>query len=124
MLHDKSLVAFIPTTDPARAKRFYTDVLGLLLVSEDRFALVYEVSNVRLRITPVKEFTPHPFTVLGWDVPDISEMVKALSAKGVRFEKFGLPDQADDGIWTAPGGARVAWFKDPDGNLLSLSQHP
>src|SRR5581483_4849147 len=115
-LHDKRLVAFVPTMDPARAKSFYGGVLELLLVQEDRFALLYEAGDSLLRVTPVEEFTPHKFTVLGWEVPDIAAMVQALGGRGVHFEKFGLPDQDENGIWTAPGGTRVAWFKDPDGN--------
>lgn len=123
MLHDKELVAFIPTLDRERAKKFYTNVLGLLLIRADEYALVFEAGPVILRVTPVKEFTPHPFTVLGWEVPDIVAMAKALRERGVKFEQYGFPTQDSDGIWTVPGGTtKVAWFKDPDGNLLSLTQ--
>jgi catechol 2,3-dioxygenase-like lactoylglutathione lyase family enzyme len=121
MLHDKQLVAFIATTDARRARNFYTDALGLLLISEDDFALVYEAEGTPLRIQKVERFTPHPFTALGWEVPDIATAVRTLREKRVTFERFGLPGQDENGIWTAPGGAKVAWFKDPDGNLLSLS---
>jgi catechol 2,3-dioxygenase-like lactoylglutathione lyase family enzyme len=121
MLHDKQIVAFIATTDATKARHFYTDVLGLLLIAEDDFALVYEAEGTPLRIQKVQSFTPHPFTALGWEVPDIEAAVRALRDKRVTFERFGLPGQDETGIWTAPGGAKVAWFKDPDGNLLSLS---
>ena len=121
MLHDKPLVAFIATADAKRAKRFYTDVLGLLLVREDESMLVYEAYQTLLRIQKVRSFTPHNFTALGWEVPDIAAAVKALAAKGVAFEKYGFEGQDADGIWTAPTGTKVAWFKDPDGNLLSLA---
>jgi catechol 2,3-dioxygenase-like lactoylglutathione lyase family enzyme len=121
MLHDKQLVAFIATTDARRARNFYTDALGLLLISEDDFALVYEAEGTPLRIQKVERFTPHPFTVLGWEVPDIATAVRTLREKRVTLDRFGLPGQDENGIWTAPGGAKVAWFKDPDGNLLSLS---
>jgi catechol 2,3-dioxygenase-like lactoylglutathione lyase family enzyme len=121
MLHDKPLVAFIATADAGRAKKFYTDVLGLLLVREDDHALVYEAEGTTLRIQKVRDFTPQPFTALGWEVRDIETTMRALGLNGVRFERFGLPGQDDAGIWTAPSGTRVAWFKDPDGNVLSLS---
>lgn len=121
MLHDKKLVAFIATSDSARAKWFYTDVLGLLLVRENDLGLVYENRDTLLRIQKVQSFTPHPFTALGWEVPDIEAAMKALTTKSVRFEQYGLPGQEASGVWTAPSGTKVAWFKDPDGNVLSLS---
>lgn len=123
MLHDKELIAFIPTVDAEKAKAFYTGVLGLLLIRDDGHALVYEAGAVMLRVTRVQAFTPHPFTALGWEVPDIVAMVAALRERGVAFEQYGFPTQDKDGIWTVPGAtARVAWFKDPDGNLLSITQ--
>ena len=76
-----------------------------------------------IRIVRVGEFTPARFTVLGWEVASIEALVARLTAAGVAFELYGLPDQAPDGVWSAPGGAKVAWFKDPDGNVLSISQH-
>jgi catechol 2,3-dioxygenase-like lactoylglutathione lyase family enzyme len=121
MLHDKQIVAFIASTDPNKTRHFYTDVLGLLLIAEDDFALVYEAGGTPLRIQKVKTFTPHPFTALGWEVPDMEASVRALRHKQVTFETFGLPGQDENGIWTAPGGTKVVWFKDPDGNLLSIS---
>jgi len=99
------------------------DVLGLTLLSEDPFATVFDANGTSLRVTPVQEIALAPYTVLGWDVSDIDAAVAEMAARGVRFEHFpGLP-QSESGIWEAPGGTRVAWFKDPDGNLLSVAQH-
>jgi catechol 2,3-dioxygenase-like lactoylglutathione lyase family enzyme len=123
MLGSKNIVAFIPTLDPKKAKQFYQQVLGLRLVSEDQFAVVFDANGIMLRVTPAPEFKPDPFTVLGWQVTNIEEIVPGLQKKGVIFERYGFLKQDDLGIWSAPGGAKVAWFKDPDGNLLSVSQH-
>ncbi len=123
MLGSCKIVAFIPTRNRDAAKAFYKDVLGLRSVSEDQFALVFDANGIMLRVTPVPEFKPHPFTILGWQTDDIEKTVTELTQEGVRFENFKLPGQDERGIWNAPGGARVAWFKDPDGNLLSVSQH-
>lgn len=115
-------MAFVATRDPSRAKTFYRDTLGLTLDYEDRFAVVFRVRGVMLRVTIVQELTPAPYTVLGWEVPNIVTAAKDLERAGVRFERYpGLP-QDDLGIWTSPSGARVAWFKDPDGNTLSITQ--
>jgi catechol 2,3-dioxygenase-like lactoylglutathione lyase family enzyme len=128
MLGNAKLAAFVPTMDGERAKTFYVDVLGLRFISDDQFALVIDANGITVRVSKVREFTPQQFTVLGWEVSDIEKVVTDLSAKGITFEKFGLPGQDDRGIWTAPavdnatGGARVAWFKDPDGNVLSVTQ--
>jgi catechol 2,3-dioxygenase-like lactoylglutathione lyase family enzyme len=116
------IVAFVGTRNPQGAKDFYRDTLGLNLVSEDPFALVFDVNGTMLRVTPVPQLTPAKFTVLGWAVGNIEATVKQLQEAGVVFERYDFP-QDDLGIWTAPGGARVAWFKDPDGNILSVSQH-
>lgn len=122
MLGSAKIVAFAPITDAQRARRFYEGVLGLRFVSQDQFALVMDANGTILRLAVVQSLTPQPFTVLGWEVADIQETVAALKQLGVAFERFpGMP-QGDLGIWTAPGGAKVAWFKDPDGNLLSVSQ--
>jgi len=123
MLASKKLIAFVPTADYAKARAFYSDVLGLTLISEDPFALVFDANGVILRVVKAGKFTPHPFTVLGWEVSDVDSTVAELVKKGVKFEKYGMPGQDDRGIWSAPGGAKVAWFKDPDGNVLSVSQH-
>jgi catechol 2,3-dioxygenase-like lactoylglutathione lyase family enzyme len=123
MLKSAKIMPFVPITDSKRSRPFYEDTLGLTFVSDDGFALVMNFNGTTLRLAKAKNFTPAPFTILGWQVPAIEEAVVELEKRGVRFEKFpGLP-QDDHGIWTAPGGAKVAWFKDPDGNILSLSQH-
>ena len=122
MLGSTKLVAFVPTTDFKKAKLFYAGVLGLTFVSQDSFALVLDSNGTMIRVAKVPKLTPFPFTILGWDVPNIQTAVMELAQKGVEFEQFGLPGQDDRGIWTAPGGARVAWFKDRDGNILSITQ--
>ena len=124
ILAASKLTAFVATVNPARAKAFYKDTLGLTLVSEDNFAIVFNANGTPIRVTTVHEIVIAGYTVLGWEVADIEATLTALTNKGVRFEKFpGLP-QAENGIWDAPSGARIAWFKDPDGNLLSIAQMP
>jgi catechol 2,3-dioxygenase-like lactoylglutathione lyase family enzyme len=122
MLGDKKLKAFLPTVMPDKAKSFYQDILGLKLLSEDDYALEFNANGVLLRIAIVPELKPHGFTVLGWNVPDISSVIKSLNRKGIFCEKYSFLKQDDLGIWTAPGGSKVAWFKDPDGNILSLTE--
>jgi catechol 2,3-dioxygenase-like lactoylglutathione lyase family enzyme len=123
MLANSSIVAFVATTDPSRAKAFYRDVLGLLLISEDEYALVFDAHGNMLRVVIAAEVVRAPYTVLGWQVSDIAATVRGLAAKGVTFERYPWMEQDDLGIWCAPSGAKVAWFKDPDGNLLSVSRH-
>lgn len=119
------IVGFVSIVDVARAKKFYRDTLGLILLSEEPpFALVFDAHGIMLRLGMAKELPPAHGTVLGWNVPDIAATVTELSEAGVRFERYPQMKQDELGIWTAPGGARVAWFKDPDGNILSVSEHP
>jgi catechol 2,3-dioxygenase-like lactoylglutathione lyase family enzyme len=115
-------VAFVPTTDTQKARAFYESVLGLRFVKDDGFALVFDANGIMVRVAKA-QFTPVPFTILGWQVTRIEETVKGLRAKGVHFERFGFLEQDELAIWTAPTGDKVAWFKDPDGNMLSVSQH-
>ena len=115
-------MAFVATTDAARARAFYVDLLGLRLVADEPFALVLDSGGVAVRVQKVRRIAPSPYTVLGWSVPDIGAAMERLRASGVRFESFGLPGQDEAGLWTAGDGTRVAWFKDPDGNVLSLTQ--
>jgi catechol 2,3-dioxygenase-like lactoylglutathione lyase family enzyme len=123
-LGGQRLVAFVATSDPEAAKTFYRDTLGLRLVAEQLpFALVFDSNGVTIRVTIMQGFNPAGYTVLGWDVPDIFTAVKTLENAGVHFERYQGMAQDEMGIWTAPGGAKVAWFKDPDGNTLSVSQH-
>lgn len=122
-LASSSLVAFVGVCDPDRAKRFYRDTLGLRLVSEELpFALVFDVQGTMLRVTVVPEVKPAKFTVLGWKVPDIQAAVSSLDKEGVEFQRYAGLQQDGLGIWTSPSGARVAWFHDPDGNILSVTQ--
>ncbi|MDD4971232.1 MAG: VOC family protein [Paludibacter sp.] len=123
MLSDQKIKAFIPTVDPDRAKNFYMNVLGLNLISEDYYGLDFEANGTLLRISTVQQFTPFPFTILGWEVDDLSSIIHSLNRRGVLFERYNIINQDKSGIWKAPGGVDVAWFKDPDGNLLSLTQY-
>lgn len=118
------IVAFVATRNAEKAKEFYRDKLGLKFVSDDGFALVFDIAGTMFRIARVKELATAPYTVLGWEVQAIEKAVSDLVKKGVSFERFPGVPQDEQGIWSAPGGAKVAWFKDPDGNILSLSQHP
>ncbi len=122
MLTNNKLKAFIPTMMPEKAKAFYKDILGLKFLSEDNYALEFESNGISLRITIVQQLTPQPFTILGWNVDNISVTIKSLNQNGVICEKFDFLEQDELGIWIAPGGSKVAWFKDPDGNILSLTE--
>jgi catechol 2,3-dioxygenase-like lactoylglutathione lyase family enzyme len=116
-------VTFIVTTDRERAKAFYGGVLGLTQVAEDPFATVYDMGGISLRLSTVEQHSPSAHTVLGWDTPDIRAAALALKEKGVACTIYPGFGQDDLGIWSAPGGdAKVAWFTDPDGNVLSLTQ--
>jgi len=117
------VVTFLLTAKPEAALAFYRDVLGLRFVRDDCFALVFDLDGVMLRVAKVKEHVPLQSTVLGWESQDIGADVAALAAKGVRFAIYEGMGQDAAGICTFPGGDKVAWFKDPDGNVLSLSQH-
>jgi len=125
MLNNADVIAFVPTRDPEKARAFYEDVLGLHFVSEDPFALVFNANGVMIRIanvSTVADFKPASFTILGWHVPDVDAAIGGLEAKGVAFERFTWMEQSERGVWTSPSGARIAWFKDPDGNVLSLTE--
>ena len=120
-----NLVAFVTIQDVAKAKQFYGGTLGLKFLSEEPpFALVYDANGIMVRLVMSKEPPQSRGTVLGWEVPDATVAVKELAAAGVTFERYGFMQQDEHGIWTTPTGAQVAWFKDPDGNILSVSEHP
>jgi catechol 2,3-dioxygenase-like lactoylglutathione lyase family enzyme len=124
MLGSIDIVAFVPTKDAEKARAFYQGLLGLRFVKDDGFALVLDANGIMVRVAKVPpSFTPAPFTILGWQVTDIEKMAKELQKNGVKCERFGFFEQDELGIWTSPTGDKVAWFKDPDGNILSLSQH-
>lgn len=122
MFSNSRLVGFLATSMPARSRIFYTDTLGFDLLEETPFAIVVTSGNSVVRIQKTEQVFPPPYTSLGWEVEDIVAMVDSLTAGGVQFERFDGLEQNASGIWTIPGGAKVAWFKDPDGNLLSLTQ--
>jgi catechol 2,3-dioxygenase-like lactoylglutathione lyase family enzyme len=120
-----NIIGFVSIVDVSRARDFYRDILGLRLVKEEPpFALVFDANGIMLRLGMAKELPPAHGTVLGWKVPEIAATVKNLVQAGVRFERYGGMNQDDLGIWISPTGAKVAWFKDPDGNTLSISEHP
>jgi catechol 2,3-dioxygenase-like lactoylglutathione lyase family enzyme len=119
------IIGFVSIVDVARARDFYRDTLGLRLVMEEPpFALVFDANGIMLRLGMAKEIAPAHGTVLGWQVPEINRTVKDLAQAGVKFERYKGMGQDELGIWTSPTGAKVAWFKDPDGNTLSISEHP
>jgi catechol 2,3-dioxygenase-like lactoylglutathione lyase family enzyme len=122
MLADAQLIAFVASTDLDRSRGFYVDVLGLQEQSTTPYACVVSAAGVQLRITLVDQLRAQPFTVLGWQVADASETVRALGQRGVAALRFDGMDQDTGGVWTAPSGDRVAWFHDPDGNTLSVTE--
>ncbi len=116
-------MAFIPVADAGRAKPFYEKTLGLKVVGEDPYGVMFDANGVTLRMSVVgSELKPAPFTILGWSVADIRAMIRTLESKGVVFERYDFFQQDELGVWTSPEGAKIAWFKDPDGNTLSLAQ--
>jgi catechol 2,3-dioxygenase-like lactoylglutathione lyase family enzyme len=123
MLASAKLVGFVPTKDYDQARAFYVGKLGFDFVSLDQFALVVSVGGHKIRIGKIPNLTPLQGTILGWEVSDISAAATWLQERGVPTEKFPFVQDRELGIWTAPNGDKVAWFKDPDGNILSVSQH-
>lgn len=123
MLATSKLMGFVPTKDSKKAREFYEGKLGFQFVSDDDFALVVKAGDTMIRVSKARDFTPAPYTVLGWEVKDIEAIVRWLKGRGVAFEKYLFVQDQDLGIWTAPSGDRVAWFKDPDGNVLGVSHH-
>jgi catechol 2,3-dioxygenase-like lactoylglutathione lyase family enzyme len=119
---NSKIISFVATQNPANALAFYAETLGLKLISDDPFAIVFDADGTMLRVQKVHELVLARHTVLGWEVADISAKTKELMKRGVHFERFEGLAQDESGIWTTPSGAKVAWFKDPDGNILSLTQ--
>ncbi|HEX3358848.1 MAG TPA: hypothetical protein VHS31_17860 [Tepidisphaeraceae bacterium] len=122
MLETCDVVAFVATMQPQKARAFYCDILGLRFEEDNPFALVLRTANSTLRIQKVQVFTPMPFTALGWKVENARATAKQLLDKGVRLERFEGMSQDDLGIWASPSGAKIGWFKDPDSNILSITQ--
>jgi hypothetical protein len=123
MLTFKKLKAFVPTSNPRKAKLFYEKIVCLKLLSEDEFALEFDAGDCVLRVSIVNQLQPQPFTVLGWEVEDIRKSIDSLNEMGVFCERYPSLQQDDHGIWISPAGAKVAWFRDPDGNVLSLTEN-
>lgn len=121
---DRQPIAFIATAKPEAAKTFYSDIVGLKLRDASPFALVFEDSGIMLRVQIVTDHTPPPYTVHGWSVARIEDNVHRLKSRGATFLDYDQLPQDDLGIWTTPEGAKIAWFKDPDGNILSLTEFP
>ena len=119
------MIGFVSTADAEKARAFYGDVLGFRLTHEDQYGLVFDANGTMLRVSKGRTSPPAPGTVLGWEVDDIHAAIHALVARGVKFEQWNLPfmKQDEHGVWTPPTGDQVAWFKDPDGNVLSISRH-
>jgi catechol 2,3-dioxygenase-like lactoylglutathione lyase family enzyme len=117
-------MAFILISNPERARSFYADTLGLKFLRNDGFALVFEFNGTMLRAGMSETVPPSQNTVLGWEVTDIAATAMKLREAGVELRRIPGRGQDDLGIWTAPDGSKVAWFQDPDGNWLSVSQHP
>jgi catechol 2,3-dioxygenase-like lactoylglutathione lyase family enzyme len=124
MLDSSPIMAFVATTNPGRALAFYRDHLGLTLIADEPVALVFDANGSMLRVAKVNELSPATYTVLGWKVQDIRSTIKEMTAHGVAFQRYEGLLQDETGVCTFPGGAQVAWFKDPDGNVLSLTQFP
>ena len=122
VLGDSRIIAFVATVDAERACHFFVEVLGLRLVDKSPYALVFDVQGTMLRVTTVEAVSPAPYTVLGWSVDDIAATVESLTQRSVVFRRYEGMGQDDRGIWTTPSGDRIAWFADPDGNVLSLTQ--
>jgi len=122
MLATSDMIAFAPTTDLARARHFYEHVLGLHVADDNAYACVLDAHGTMLRVTAVAEVAHPGYTVLGWRVADIVATVTGLGSRGVVFLRFDGIEQDAQGVWTTPGGDLVAWFTDPDGNVLSLTQ--
>jgi len=122
VLGGASFIGFVPTTDLSRARAFYEGTLGLRCTDENPAAVVFDVNGAMLRVTAVPELAPAGFTVAGWRVDDIEAAAKALAGAGVDFRRYEGMGQDELGVWTTPGGDKVAWFTDPDGNVLSLTQ--
>ena len=122
MLAASDVIAFAPTKDLAKARSFYETTLGLPVVDENAYACVFDACGTMLRVTAVAEVAQPGYTVLGWRVTNISETAARLESRGVVFARYDGMEQDAQGVWTTPSGDRIAWFTDPDGNVLSLTQ--
>lgn len=124
MLASCDLIAFVASTNLSRARAFYEEILGLPVIEQTDGACVFDSGGTMLRVAAVARPPKARYTVLGWRVADITDTVRDLTARGVKFQRFEGMNQDEDGVWTAPDGSRAAWFADLDGNTLSLTQFP
>jgi len=122
MLQSSDVIAFVPATDLDRGREFYERTLGLRVIEQNSFACVLDANGTMLRVTAVAKVANPGYTVLGWRVAGLEDTVRDLSARGVAFTRYDGMNQDELGIWTTPGGDKIAWFQDPDGNVLSLTQ--
>ena len=117
-------ILFLASANPEASRAFFEDVMGFALVDDNPFSLEFDAAGTMLRVQKVPSFQPHPFTSIGWRVEDIASERDKLADRGAQFERFEFMEQDERDIWTTPDGAQVCWFKDPDGNTLSLTQWP
>ena len=123
MLNASKIIGFVPTRDATKAKEFYVGQLGLTFVSEDEYALVLNANGNMVRVIKAKDSKPVQYTVLGWEVSQIENVAAELKNRGIAFEQYPFIQDKELGIWIAPNGDKIAWFRDPDGNVLSVSEH-
>ena len=123
MLRNAATIGFIPTTNAEEAQRFFAEILGLEFIVDAQFALVFRAGGGMLRVVRLDEFTPASYTLFGWEVEDIAAKARELAERGVEIARYSFVEQDADGVWTSPGGDKILWFKDRDGNTLSLSEH-
>lgn len=124
MLTDATPITFIATADADAARTFYTETLGLRLIADEPWAIVVANGDITLRIQKAESVQPAPYTALGWGVPDLDAVMAGLSSRGVEFLRYPFLTQDEAGVWTTPDGARIAWFNDPNGHTLSLTEWP
>ncbi len=122
MVSERALIGFVPTLDLERARDFYAEIVGLTLIESNEYACVFDSGGTMLRVTAVGEHVAAPYTVLGWAVDDIEGDIALLSSRGIEFLRYDGMDQNSTGVWTTQGKDRIAWFLDPDSNVLSLTQ--
>ena len=122
MLAHEDIIVFIATIQPEQPKVFYREMLGLRLIEDTPYALVFDAHGTMLRIQKVQTLTPAGHTVLGWQVVDVHETVGTLLKQGIIFERYPGLSQDEQGVWTTPEGNKIAWFTDPEGNILSLTE--
>ena len=122
MLSSEKLVGFVATAAPAKSQEFYENTLGLQLLESSPFAMVFKAGSTTVRVQMVQSVVVSGYTALGWQVSNIARTVDELASRGVKFQRYEGMNQNEAGIWRTPDGSQVAWFKDPDGNTLSVTE--